>query len=260
MSFEANKITAALLVAIILAMVSGILADHLIRPEMLAKNVYQVAGSGTEAPTAAAKPAGPEPIGPLLASASVDAGKNDTKVCTACHTFDKGQPNRIGPNLYGVVGDEIAHDRGNFDFSTALKTAGAGKTWTPDLLNEWLFKPQNFARGTKMTYVGDPKAKDRADIIAYLNSLSDSPKKLEAAPAPAPASAPSAPAKPGAASTSTAPAPASGKPGAAPTAAPTTGKPAEPTPSSTPAPSASGTPAPVTPSAPTPAGAEAGAK
>jgi cytochrome c len=230
---------------------------HSRRPSDTAGNAGQERLSGRRQRN---RPAGPEPIGPLLASASVDAGKNDTKVCTACHTFDKGQPNRIGPNLYGVVGDEIAHDRGNFDFSTALKTAGAGKTWTPDLLNEWLFKPQNFARGTKMTYVGDPKAKDRADIIAYLNSLSDSPKKLEAAPAPAPASAPSAPAKPGAASTSTAPAPASGKPGAAPTAAPTTGKPAEPTPSSTPAPSASGTPAPVTPSAPTPAGAEAGAK
>ena len=156
MSFEANKIAAAMLVALILAMVSGILAEKLVKPTMLAKPVYEVAGAPQEAaaPGAAAeKPAGPEPIAPLLASASADAGKNDTKVCTACHTFDKGQPNRVGPNLYGIIGDEIAHDRGNYGFSEALKQAGAGKTWTPDLLNAWLYKPQDFAKGTKMTFI-----------------------------------------------------------------------------------------------------------
>ena len=195
MSFEANKIAAAVLVALIVAMVSGILADHLVEPHMLAKNVYQVAGAPeSSAPSQAAKPAGPEPIGPYLAKASADAGKNDTKVCQACHTFDKGQPNRIGPNLYSVVGGGIAEDRGNFDFSSALKKAGGGKTWTPDLLNDWLYKPQVFAPGTKMTFIGIPKVRERADIIAYLNSLSDHPQPLaSAAPAPAPgAKAPAA--------------------------------------------------------------------
>jgi cytochrome c len=180
MSFEANKIAAAVLVAMILAMVSGILADHLVEPQKLAKAVYVVAGTETAGETkeAAAQPAGPEPIAPLLAAAKVDAGKSDVKVCVACHTFEKGQPNRIGPNLYGIVGDEIAHNRGGYDFSAALKTAGKEKTWTPELLNDWLYKPQSFAKGTKMTFVGMPKAKDRADVIAYLNSLSDSPKPL----------------------------------------------------------------------------------
>jgi cytochrome c len=182
MSFEANKIAAAILVSMILAMVSGILADKLVKPTLLAKNAYEVAGV-PEAETAAsaeAKPAGPEPIGPALASANADAGKADIKVCTACHTFDKGGPNRVGPNLYGVVGEEIAAGKGGYDFSAALKTAGASKTWTPDLLNQWLFKPQDFAKGTKMTFVGLAKTKDRADVIAYLNSLSDSPKPLAA--------------------------------------------------------------------------------
>lgn len=179
MSFEANKIAAAVLVAMILAMVSGILADHLVRPQMLAKPAYVVAGAEQKGEAKeAAKPAGPEPIAPLLASASVDAGKGDVKVCIACHTFEKGQPNRIGPNLYGIVGDEIAHDRGGYDFSAPLKSAAKDKTWTPEALNEWLYKPQNFAKGTKMTFAGVPKAKDRADIIAYLNSLSDNPKPL----------------------------------------------------------------------------------
>jgi cytochrome c len=205
MSFEANKIAAALLVAMILAMVAGILSDKLVKPTYLAKNVYEVAGAPEEAAQASAPaaPAGPEPIGPLLASASADAGKGDVKVCTACHTFTKGGPNRVGPNLYGVVGEAIAQGKGGYDFSSALKQAGSGKSWTPDLLNDWLFKPQNFAKGTKMTFVGMPKAKERADVIAYLNSLSDSPKPLAsegggakpAAPAPAAPAAP-APAAP----------------------------------------------------------------
>jgi cytochrome c len=182
MTFEMNKIIGAILVAMIVAMVSGILAEHLVRPVMLAQPVYAIAaapgatGAPAEAATAAA--AGPEPVEPLLAQASVDAGKADTKLCTACHTFEKGQPNRVGPNLYGIVGDKIAEaaDRGGYDFSAALKAKGG--TWTVDNLNEWLFKPQNFAKGTKMTYAGMPKAKERADLIAYLNSLSDSPKPL----------------------------------------------------------------------------------
>jgi len=179
MTFEANKIAAAVLVALIVAMVSGILADHLVHPMMLAKPVYAVAVSEAKPSTeAAAAPAGPEPIEPLLAAADPAAGKADTKLCTACHTFEKGQPNRVGPNLYGIVGDKIAEaaDRGGYDFSAALKAKGG--TWTVDNLNEWLFKPQNFAKGTKMTYAGMPKAKERADIIAYLNSLSDNPKPL----------------------------------------------------------------------------------
>ena len=94
----------------ILAMVSGILADKLVQPthagEERLRGRRRAEAKPRRRPPAA--PAGPEPIGPLLAAASVDAGKDDTKVCTACHTFDKGQPNRIGPNLYGIVGDEIA--------------------------------------------------------------------------------------------------------------------------------------------------------
>jgi len=177
MSFEMNKIAAAILVAMILAMVSGLIANNLVKPKPLAQNAYPIAVSEQPAAAAApAAPAGPEPLTPLLASADVNAGKQQAAKCTACHTFDKGQPNRIGPNLYGIVGDEIAHDRGGYDFSPSLK-AKTGE-WTIDNLNQWLYKPQDFAHGTKMTFVGLAKAKDRADIIAYLNSLSDNPKPL----------------------------------------------------------------------------------
>ena len=179
-SFELNKILGSVLLALIVAWSSGLLASKLIAPEEPAHAAINVAsapaGGGAAAPSAAAQSA--EPLGPLLASASVDAGKDVAKKCVACHTFDKGQPNRIGPNLYGIVGDEVAHDRNGYAFSDALKSKGG--TWTVDTLNDWLFKPTAFVRGTKMTFVGLPKAKDRADVIAYLNSLSDAPKPLVA--------------------------------------------------------------------------------
>ena len=175
-SIEINKIAASVLLALIVAWVSGLLASKLIEPKMPQHAAIAVA-SAPAAPAASSQPAaGPEPLGPLLASASVDAGKDVAKKCAACHTFDKGGPNRVGPNLYGIVGDDIAHDRGGYAFSDALKKKGG--TWTVDALNDWLFKPQGFVQGTKMTFVGLPKAKDRADVIAFLNSLSDSPKPL----------------------------------------------------------------------------------
>ena len=117
---------------------------------------------------------------PLSVSASEKA-----KLCVTCHTFTKGGPNKIGPNLYGIVGDQIAHDRNGFAFSEALTDKGKGQTWTLANLNDWLYKPQSFARGTKMTFIGLPKAQDRANVVAYLNSLSDSPKPLASLAPPA---------------------------------------------------------------------------
>lgn len=177
MSFEANKIAGAILAAMILAMVSGILANILVHPTPLEKPAYAIAGAPAAETASAtpAAPAGPEPIAPLMASANVDAGKAKTQLCAACHTFEKGGPNRIGPNLYGIVGSPIAEDRGGFSFSTALTDKGKGQKWTLDNLNAWLYKPQTFAPGTKMTFIGLPKAEDRANVIAYLNSMSDNP-------------------------------------------------------------------------------------
>jgi cytochrome c len=201
MSFEANKIAGAILAAMILAMVSGIVSNLLVHPLPLAKPAYAIAGApaaeSTESTPAA--PAGPEPIAPLMAAASADAGKTKTALCAACHTFDKGGANRIGPNLYGIVGSAIAEDRGGFAFSTALTTKGKGQTWTLDNLNAWLFKPQDFASGTKMTFIGLPKPQDRANVIAYLNTMSDSPVPIAQLTAGAAGAAPAAAAAPGAA-------------------------------------------------------------
>jgi cytochrome c len=169
MDLEFNKIAAAILTAGIIAMVAGIVAGTLVKPTPLDKPGYVVAGVEEKAPTAAAAPAGPEPIEPLMASADAKAGAIVAKKCAVCHTFDKGGQNRIGPNLFGIVGEPIAEGKGGFAFSDALK-AHKGN-WDVATLNDWLYKPQAFAKGTKMTFVGLPKAKDRADIVAYLESL-----------------------------------------------------------------------------------------
>ena len=199
MSFEMNKIAGAILAAMILAMVSGLIASNLVKPVPLAKPAYVVASAepSQAKPEDAAKAAAPEPIEPLLASANVDAGKDVAKKCQLCHTFDKGGANKIGPNLYGVVGRPIASHPG-FAYSDDLSKHKAD-SWTYDNLNIWLSGPKAFAPGTKMGYAGDKDDSDRANIIAYLSTLSHSP-----VPFPAPAAASSA--EPAASATSAAPA------------------------------------------------------
>jgi cytochrome c len=132
------------------------------------------------------------PIEALLAKADPAAGANVFKKCMSCHTITQGGPNGIGPNLYGVVGDNIAQGRGGFAFSDALK-AHTGK-WDFKLLNQWLTSPRAFADGTKMTFAGLDSAEDRANVIVYLNSQGSN-LPLPAAPAAAaagPAAAPKA--------------------------------------------------------------------
>ena len=130
---------------------------------------------------AAAAPAAPaEPtVETLLASADAATGEADVKKlgCVACHTFNEGGKAGIGPNLYGVVGAPHGHMAG-FDYTAALKSHQG--PWTYDDLNAWLTKPAAYAPGTRMTFVGVAHPKERADIIAYLRTLSPNPQPLPA--------------------------------------------------------------------------------
>jgi cytochrome c len=129
------------------------------------------AEGGAPPPAAAAgeKPAPLPEIGPLMAKADAKHGEQVAKVCLQCHTFEKGGANKIGPNLFGIMEENIASVPG-YQFSSALQKL-KGEKWDPEKLNVWLHKPQDFAQGTKMTFAGLPKEQDRADIIAYLQSL-----------------------------------------------------------------------------------------
>lgn len=116
-----------------------------------------------------------EPITALLASADVAAGQNTFKKCATCHTPDKGGANRVGPNLWNVVGSDRGKAAG-FAYSAGM--TGKGGSWSYDDLNAFLANPKAFVAGTKMAFAGIKSAKERADVIGYLRSLSDSPKPL----------------------------------------------------------------------------------
>lgn len=177
-SFQMNKISGAVLLAGILAMVVSLLGDILVKSRKLEKSAYTI--DGVEAPkeTAAAAPAAEEipPIGPLLASANAADGEALTKACQACHSFNKGGPTKVGPNLYGVVGGPHAHIEG-FAYSAGI-AAMHDKPWTYEELNHFLAGPAAYAPGTKMSYAGIKKVEQRANVIAYLRSLADNPVPL----------------------------------------------------------------------------------
>lgn len=172
---EFNKIMAAVLVAGITATFAGFIAREAIHPKHLHENAVKIEGVGDEGSSGPVKPKGPEPILGLIADADVSKGAQISKVCAACHVFDKGGPNGTGPNLWGVINRPKGSHPG-FDYSDGMKNKG-GK-WDYESLNHFLYKPKAYVDGTKMNFIGLKKAKDRAEIIAWLRTLSDNPAPL----------------------------------------------------------------------------------
>jgi cytochrome c len=105
----------------------------------------------------------------LLASADVARGQKLSKACAACHSFDNGGANGVGPNLYNIVG-AAKQAKAGFAYSGVLNANGVNN-WSYDSLNKFLWKPKKYAKGTKMSYAGMKKPEDRAAIIAWLNTL-----------------------------------------------------------------------------------------
>ena len=120
-------------------------------------------------------PKGPEPIEALLATADVAAGEVLHKKCLTCHSFEKGGPNKVGPHLWDVVNREKAHVT-DYAYSDALRAKGG--TWSYDSLNQFLYQAKVYIPGTKMNFAGFKTAQERANIIAYMRTLSDSPAPL----------------------------------------------------------------------------------
>jgi cytochrome c len=178
-SFEINKILGAILGTCLVVLITSFSAGAIFSPVVPEKPGYEIAVK--EAPEGGAKEAAPapsEPIEKLLQTASVEKGAASAKKCAACHTFDKGGPNRVGPNLFGIVGDKKGEGRG-FNFSAAMKAKGG--SWSYDDLNQFIANPKGFVPGTAMGFAGIPKDSERADVIDYLHTLADSPVPLPTA-------------------------------------------------------------------------------
>lgn len=212
-SFEINKLIGGLLGTVFVIFSVGIVSDSLFASPAPEKPGYVIeaaepAEGGAEAPAAKAVP-----IADLLAKADPKKGEAIFKKCQACHSGEKGGPNKVGPDLWSVVDRPVAEHEG-FAYSSGMKefSKGGSEKWTYDNLNHFLTSPKNFVKGTAMGFAGLKKDDERADLIAFLRTLSDSPVPLPtpgAADAGA-AAAPAADAKPaeGAAPAAPAPAPA----------------------------------------------------
>lgn len=169
-----NKVFAAILVAGIVAMLGGFISKQLVHSPKLAENAFNI--EAMEPVAAGGKPAGPDPILALIAAADASRGEKIAKACAACHSFTKGGPNGVGPNLWGTVGGAKNHAAG-FAYSGALQETG-GTVWTYAELNKFLWKPKAYAKNTKMSYAGLKKPEDRAALLAWLRNQADSPKAL----------------------------------------------------------------------------------
>jgi len=174
MDLEKNKIIAAVLLGGLIAMLSGTFSkiiygsyDH-----TEAKRGYsvEVVEEG-----AATKEKEEININALIVNASVEGGEKVAKKCLACHSFTKGGANKVGPNLYGILGDSYARNK-NFQYSKAFQALDGG--WDYENLWAFLNKPSKYVPGTKMAFAGIKKPKQLADMIAYMRSLADNPYPL----------------------------------------------------------------------------------
>ena len=193
-SFELNKILGAVLGTCLALLTLNITANALFATHAPATPGYKI-DVPEAAPAGKPGEAAPadEPLPQRLASADIARGETSAKKCVACHTFGKGEPNRVGPNLWGIVGRAKASEAG-FNYSAAMK--GQKGNWTLEDLDAYVANPRGMVPGTNMAFAGIPRGKERADLLAFLNSKADNPaplpKAAEAAPSGRQAAVPNA--------------------------------------------------------------------
>ena len=140
-------------------------------------NAAAAAPAATPAAAPAAAPADAAPVSsvPLIAAADPAAGEKVAAKCKTCHTFESGGPNKVGPNLWGVLGGHSAH-KADFAYSDVIKNLNI--TWDYDHLDQFLTSPKNYAKGTKMSFAGIKKPEERAALLRWLRDQGDSPVAL----------------------------------------------------------------------------------
>lgn len=179
--FRFNKIAGAVLSALLVIFGAGTLISEVYptgKPygkDFKEIKIVEVAAVNADAKADAGNAATSKPIAELLVNAKVEDGQSAAKRCVACHSFDNGGKNGIGPNLYNIVGKPLGAAP-DFAYSSALKEKGGD--WNYEALNSFLLNPKGYIAGTKMAFGGIKKDEERAALIAYLRSLSDAPKPL----------------------------------------------------------------------------------
>jgi cytochrome c len=176
-SFELNKIIAAVLMVVLLVIGLGKIADSVFHVKKPEKPGYQVEVENqlTSGTSEVAETVEKIDIAAIMALGDVSSGEKIFKKCAACHSINKGGKNKIGPALYNVVGRLVG---GVDDYKYSKTLASYGKEWTFEELNGFLKKPASYLKGTKMSYAGLRKEKDRASVIKYLNQNGDNPIPL----------------------------------------------------------------------------------
>ena len=180
-SLEGNKIAAAVLVAGIVAMLSGFIANLFFHSETPEKDAYPIAvvASASASVVEEEPPLTRDEILTLIASASLERGERVAKKCISCHTFGQGGEDEQGPNLWNTINRPIAANA-DFSYSKAFKAlAGTGFVWDYEQLFHYLEKPSRHIKGTKMSFAGLKKDTDRAAIIEYLRQQASTPAPLE---------------------------------------------------------------------------------
>jgi cytochrome c len=167
-TFQLNKIL-GLVLGTLLFLQTVRIVDGIFTP------AKEVAAKEEQQPAKGEATASSKAINGLLAGASAERGAQIAKQCEICHNVEEGQGPKVGPDLYGVVGRKIASSPG-FNYSEALKSKNGN--WDFNTLNTWLTKPSAYAPGTAMTFAGLTNDKQRADVIAYLDTLSKNPVPL----------------------------------------------------------------------------------
>lgn len=250
-SFELNKIIGAVLGTLLFVMGVGFLAEAIYHPIEDRGVGYALPEPEVAEGGAPVEAAPAVPLGVLLASASVDRGASAVRKCQSCHTFGEGEPAKQGPNLYGIVMNTKAHMEGFAYSEILLQQKAEGQVWSYENLDAFLTNPKAYAPGTKMNFAGVRTPEERADILAYLQTLSASPVPFPAAEEAAPAAEPAATTEPAApAETTTEPAAPAEAGTAAPAAQPAEGTAPEVTaPSETPTTTEGETPVEGTPAA-----------